>query len=218
MGSTTGLTDAQTLELYRVALQNAGSNATISELMGELSYDQATIDEGKIWLTKARAAYDTNNKEDDETSQAYHDFSTLRGQIKDQYSKHRKKAKVVFRKDATTADLLDISGLVPKAYIKWLESVKIFYTNANDKPEILQKLARLKITAEDISAMVGQIEQLEAARSKYLLEKGESQDATNAKDQAMAEIDDWMSEFYAVATIALEDKPQLLEVLGKVVK
>jgi hypothetical protein len=41
--------------------------------------------------------------------------------------------------------------------------------------------------------------ELEAARSEYLKEKGESQDATKAKDAAFAKIDDWMSEFYAVA-------------------
>jgi hypothetical protein len=31
-------------------------------------------------------------------------------------------------------------------------------------------------------------------------------------------LDDWMSEFYAVPRIGLEDNPQLLESLGKVVK
>jgi hypothetical protein len=52
----------------------------------------------------------------------------------------------------------------------------------------------------------------------YLREKGESQDSTKAKDAAFAKLDDWMSEFYAVAKIALEDNPQLLESLGKFVR
>lgn len=51
-----------------------------------------------------------------------------------------------------------------------------------------------------------------------LREKGESQDATKLKDTAFIELDDWMSEFYVVAKIALEDNPQLLESLGKFVR
>ena len=49
-------------------------------------------------------------------------------------------------------------------------------------------------------------------------EKGESQDATKLKDTAFGELDDWMRDFYAVAKIALEDNPQLLESLGKFVR
>lgn len=37
-------------------------------------------------------------------------------------------------------------------------------------------------------------------------------------DPAFGKLDDWMSEFYAVAKIALEDNPQLLESLGKLVR
>jgi hypothetical protein len=62
------------------------------------------------------------------------------------------------------------------------------------------------------------ITNVEIARSAYLREKGESQDATQLKDKAFANLDDWMSEFYAVAKIALEDSPQLLESLGKLVR
>ena len=59
---------------------------------------------------------------------------------------------------------------------------------------------------------------VEQARAVYLKEKGETQVATQTKDAALAKIDDWMSEFFAVARIALEDQPQLLEVLGKTVR
>ena len=61
------------------------------------------------------------------------------------------------------------------------------------------------------------ITELESARAEYLKEVGESQDATKAKNAAFAKMDDWMSEFYAVARIGLEENPQLIEALGKIV-
>jgi len=62
------------------------------------------------------------------------------------------------------------------------------------------------------------IDDLNDARAEYLREIGESQDATKAKNAAFSTIDDWMSEFYAIAEIGLEDNPQLLEALGKTVR
>lgn len=79
-------------------------------------------------------------------------------------------------------------------------------------------MARLAITADSLTAANTLITELETARAEYLKEVGESQDATKAKDAAFAKMDDWMSEFYAVARIGLEDNPQLLEALGKIVK
>lgn len=56
------------------------------------------------------------------------------------------------------------------------------------------------------------------ARREYLREKGESKEATKVKDAAFDKMDDWMRDFYAVSKIALEDHPQLLESLGKLVR
>ncbi|MDA3893899.1 MAG: hypothetical protein PF517_19745 [Salinivirgaceae bacterium] len=47
MASRTKLTDAQTLELYRVALDNAVNQEEIAALMAELGFDAPVIDEGK---------------------------------------------------------------------------------------------------------------------------------------------------------------------------
>lgn len=218
MASITGLSDAQTLEQYRVALDNATTNQTIAQALAELGFDQGVINQGKSKLTDARSAFDHNNTEDDETAEAYQTFTVLKEEIKDLYSLHRKKAKVVFRKDPVALDQLALTGSIPQAYIKWLETIKKFYTTAKDNQEVINKLQRLKLTSNDINETLNKISQLESARSKYLQEKGESQDATEAKDTALSNIDDWMSEFYAVAKIALEDQPQLQEALGKVVR
>jgi hypothetical protein len=218
MATKRTLTEAETLEQYRVSLDNVENQSEIASIMAEFGYETETIAEGKTLLAETRQAFDLNKTEDDETSAAYKSYSTLKDNLAETYSLHRKKAKVIFRNDSLTMDKLAVSGSLPKAYIKWLETTKKFYSVAIADPEIQAKLARLKIAVEDLTAGGTLITDLESARGEYLREKGESQDATKAKDAAFAKIDDWMSEFYAVAKIALEDNPQLLESLGKLVR
>jgi len=218
MASNLKSTEAGTLELYRVALENVQEQPEIATVMADLGYDSALITEGKQLLEQTRNIFDFNKTEDDETSVAYADFSNRKKDLETIYSLHRKKAKVVFRKDPVTLKQLALDGSLQKSYVKWIETVKKFYTVAATNTEIQGKLARLKVTPEDITATNTKVTELEKARAEYLREKGESQDATKAKDAAFAKIDDWMSEFYAVAKIGLEEKPQLLEALGKIVK
>lgn len=218
MASRTKLTDTATLELYRIALENAETQPEISAIMADLGYDSTVIAEGKALLINTRTAYDANKTEDDETSAAYADFTSKKEQLEDTFNTHRKKAKVVFRNDSLTADKLVISGAMPRSYMKWLEAARKFYSVASADTAIQGKLVRLKISVDNLTAANTLISDIEAARAVYLKEKGESQDATKAKDAAFAEIDDWMSEFYAVAKIGLEDSPQLLEALGKTIR
>ena len=218
MATKRTLSEAEALEQYRVAFENIGNQTEIATIMADFGYNETLLTEGKTLLTKTRQAFDFNKKEDDETSEAYKNFTTLKENLATTYTLHRKKAKVIFRKESTTLNKLSLSGSLPTAYIKWLETVKKFYTVASSDSEIQSKLVRLKITTEELNGTIEQISNLELARAEYLREKGESQDATKQKDKAFGEIDDWMSEFYAVAKIALEDNPQLLESLGKFVR
>ncbi len=210
--------EVTTLELYRVAFENAEKQTEISKAMAQLGYDAKKLDEGKALLTQTRSAFDVNKAETDETSAASAAFSAKKTELENLYALHRKKAKVVFRSETLTADKLAITGEMPRTYINWLETTKKFYTVATADNTIQTKLARLAITPAELSAGKKLITDVEAARAEYLKEVGESQDATKAKDAAFAKMDNWMSEFYAVARIALEDNPQLLEALGKVVK
>ena len=207
-------TEAEALEQYRVSFENVEKQPEIATIMAEFGYDETLLTEGKTLLTKTRQAFDFNKKEDDETTEAYKNFTELKENLAKTYSLHRKKGKVIFRKEPTTLSKLALTGSLPTAYIKWLETVKKFYTVASSDTEIQSKLVRLKITTEEINGTIQLITNLELARAEYLREKGESQDSTKSKDKAFGEIDDWMSEFYAVAKIALEDNPQLLESLG----
>lgn len=210
--------EAEVLERYRVALENVTAQPEIATIMAEFGYDAALIEEGKQLFTQTRNAFDNNQREDDETSEAYSLFMENRTALASKYSLHRKKAKVVFRKDLEIMKRLNLDTAIPEAYVKWLEAIRKFYAEMLVDKVLQDKIARLKVTADDLNATNTLISILETTRSEYLKEKGESQDATKSKDTAFSRLDDWMSEFYAVARIALEDNIQLLEALGVIVR
>lgn len=58
------------------------------------------------------------------------------------------------------------------------------------------------------------VKEVETRLAAQLKEKGEAQAATEARDKALEDLLDWMSDFVAIAKIALEDEPQQLEALG----
>lgn len=206
------------LEQYRVALDNAESQPEIASSLAELGYDTTMISEGKTILNQTTTAYNHNQTEDDETNQAYGKFIELKKEVEAAYGQHRKKVKVIYRNEPITLEAFGMKGSMAQAYAKWVNMMKKFYTIATTDTEVQNKLARLKITPEELQAVQAKIAELESARGNYLREKGESQEATRTKDAAFVKIDDWMSEFYAVAKIGLEEKPQLLEALGKVIR
>jgi hypothetical protein len=78
----------------------------------------------------------------------------LKAQLEETYSLHRKKAKVVFRNDALILDKLAVSGSLPKAYVKWLETAKKFYSVGINRPSDLQgKLSKIKrLQLDDLTA------------------------------------------------------------------
>ncbi|GAB7086524.1 hypothetical protein [Marinifilum fragile] len=210
--------EVQVLESYRIALTNVELQPEIAATMAEFGYTTEVIAEGKTLLSETQNAWNFNKQEDNETLEAYAIFSEKDSALDGSYNLHRKKAKVVFRNDNVMLQKLALSGRTPKAYASKVATMKTFYSEIIADTEIQTKLARLKFPKEEADAGMTAILELEASRTAYLRETGESQEATQAKDAAFDKLDKWMQEFYAVAKIAMDDKPQLLEALGILVR
>ncbi len=114
MATRPKLSEAATLEQYRVSLENVEKQMEITSIMAEYGYDAGFIAEGKVLLTKTRESYNLNKTEDDETSEVYYSFVTKKQELADTYSLHRKKAKVVFLNDHVIPIELQIALLKPK--------------------------------------------------------------------------------------------------------
>jgi len=161
-----------------------------------------------------QGAFDFRNQEDDETKASRVAFDKCVEEMLNRYRLDRKKAKVVFRNDASTYAKLELNKSVPQSYVGQLKAIKSFYEKLGADKTLQTKLVAMKITAASIKAGSDAVTEVANSRALYLKEVGESQNATKSKDKALDELEDWMKTFYDVAEIALEDQPQLLESLG----
>ena len=202
------------IEESRVKLVNVKEHALIATTMEEYGYDSDEIAVGDQALSETIDKYNFNKQEDNETRESKDDFNKKTDAIFEANDSHRRKAKVVFKNDPLLLQTLGLSGPKPRAYVNRLANMKTFYQVLQDKPELTARIVRLKVTEEELTNTPAAITEVEKARANYLLEIGESQVATKEKDAAIAKLDNWIREFNAVAKIAFEDQPQLLEVLG----
>jgi hypothetical protein len=99
-----------------------------------------------------------------------------------------------------------------------LAQLNQFYTNLSGNTEWLEKMAGYGITAEKLAAAKALALEAEEALNRQKVEMGEAQDATLRRDRAADTLQEWYSDFIAIARIALEDNPQYLEMLGIVKK
>ncbi|MCK0201220.1 hypothetical protein [Ornithobacterium rhinotracheale] len=210
--------ELQYLENYRLLFTNLDEVQDLKTEMAEYGYDEEKIAEGKALFDKTQQLYNQNKQETTEEKEAYAQFANAFNSLKKTYSKHRKIAKVALMKRTELWKSLAIDGTLSAAYLKALEEIKTFYEQAQSHNEAKPLLEKFKINQSVVEAQVAQIQKVESLRAKYEKEKCENQNATQQKNKAFTELSDWVRDFYAVSRIALEDRPQLLESVGKFVR
>lgn len=218
MSATDKKSASYLLEKYRVSLENAKSQPLIASALTEIGYDADKIEEGITLLTTANTQVLQKKVEDNESKEASQDFKEKRVLLHETYKDHKEKAKIILKNNEVLQDKLGINTPIKQAYYDWIVQVKLFYENAINDATILSEFTALNLTKEKLEFTLVLIQETEIARADYVREKGESQDATKQKNEALDQIKEWMNSFYRVAKLALKDHPQLLESLDKVVK
>lgn len=208
----------QMLQNFGAMFENLSKEGDLKTELAEYGYNDAKIAEGKALYDEARKTFDANIKETREESSASLAFQEKYQNVQKTYSTHRKKARIVFEENEEALRQLKLKGSAARAIAASMEEMRAFYQLLDTTPHLLSALKQLKITEEDVKNQLKEFPEVEKAYAVYLQEKGESQQATRDKNKAFEALDKWVSKFYKVAKIALEDRPQLLETLGKSVK
>ncbi|MFJ1473186.1 hypothetical protein ACILE9_02860 [Capnocytophaga cynodegmi] len=212
------LSNEQMLQNFGAMFENLSKEGDLKTELAEYGYDDAKIAEGKALYDEARKTFDANIKETREETSASLAFQEKYQNVQKKYSTHRKKARIVFEDNEEALRQLKLKGSATRAIAAAMEEMRAFYQLLDTTPNLLTPLKQLKINEEDIKNQLQELPEVEKAYATYLQEKGESQQATRDKNKAFETLDKWVSKFHKVAKIALEDRPQLLEALGKFVR
>jgi hypothetical protein len=194
------------------------NHGEIASALSKYFYDQPKMLEGKAIYDNVINLWKQNKTEHNEENVSYGEFDKQLSELAISYGSHRNNSKKFLRNDSMSKSRLKIDGSLPEAYLPYIEQCEEYYDELNSDPSLLAKLAPILITDIEVTEGIAQIDRVKQARKSYLTEKGEAENATIIKDNAMAELDAWMDDFMVIADIALEEKPQLKEIFGLVVK
>lgn len=211
-------TNEEILQNTQVLFETIEHSTDIAKKLEDYGYSTQEIAKGKALYTTAQTLYGTNKKETEEERIAYQNFRTAMDELTKTYAEHRNKAKLVFKDNETAKISLALKGSPAEAIATLLEQITQFYKNLNEQEALRTPLARVKITAENITSQQTKTTQVKNLYSAYAQEKNESQQATKDKNKAFADLDKWTRELYAYAKYALAEDSQFLQMFGKIVK
>ncbi len=212
------ISEQQMIQNVGILFENLKNQVELKTELEEYGYDEKEVAKGKALYDKALEEYQKNIKEGQEETSAYQIFTQKMDEVSGIYGTDRKKARIIFKDQPDTLTNLRLKGRISKSIASVLDDMKVFYTTIQQNENLLNPLKRLKIDAEHIAQQIQNLANTEKAYTDYIREKGESQQATKDKNLAFSNMEKWVREFYSIAKIALEDKPQLLESIGKFVR
>ena len=201
-----------------VAINNSLQNTELQNMLAEFGYTAERLTKGKALLDNATALNTKQVKEWGEKTEATNKLKKKREQAHGIYIKFVKIARIAMPEEPAAWQALGLWGERKESISGWLVQANQFYTNMLGNQNWLGAMANYGITTEKLTAGETLVKQVEAALSSQKIEMGEAQEATRTRDKAADTLQAWHSNFIAIARIALEDKPQFLEMLGIVKK
>ena len=204
----------QQLAAAELALTNARSDSDLAGPLAEFGYDAERLAAGWGLYETAAAAQQRFTQEYGEQFAASDAFTTAQEVAQANYMRYVKVARVALKDERGAAAKLALDGPRKRSLAGWLAQARQFYANAQADAEVLAALGQFGVTAEKLAAGQAQVDAVEALAAAQKKETGEAQQATQKRDGALEALDGWMSDFVAIARIALEENPQWLEKMG----
>ncbi len=131
----------------------------------------------------------------------------------DAFKGHVTIAKSAFRKDPLALKELKIMQMKRNGW-GWIQQAIDFYEKA---PEYMDRLLQFGATQASFDQNRSAIEALVTLRNRRMQKKGEAEDSTEQKVEAIKALRAWYGEFRKLARIAFKKTPQVLETFGMVV-
>lgn len=205
------MTNEEQVRRTKTAVEMVLQYAHLQKAMAAFGYDKKKMLEGKVHCEKVEWLDNLQKKEYGESYGAIDSLKLARTEARQVYMRHLEVARVALKDNRGASKSLQLSGTRKKAMFGWLEQARIFYTNVAG---VKETLAKYSLTEDELKQGQAMIEAVYQAHSTQRIEFGEAKRATYQRDQALNEMNNWMSNFNRVAKVALENDAEALELIG----
>lgn len=197
------------------AIENALNYTGIQKKLNTVAFDRKKLLEGKALNEKLKLLQTAKNDSYGSQASSTDAMKANLAEAQQVYLRHIELARIAFRDDRGMQMKLDMIGTRKKGKEAWLSQAMTFYGKAE---EIASVMAGYGVSLESLQQTRAMVEALISTRQQQLQKKGEAQDATEKRDDAIKAMNAWMRDFNAAARLALRDNPQWLEMLGIMVR
>jgi hypothetical protein len=206
------------LESANLIITNTMQNEEILAAVGVFGYSIEKLQQGKDLYDLTRSLDLKQSQEYGEQHQATFDLRESFNEAGKVYITSLKVARIALKgsKEASTALMLhgsrkiDVSG--------WLEQAITFYSNLISNEAYMVEMLKFNRTPELLQAEYDMVMNVQNLNNLQQKEMGEAQQSTKDRDKKLDELLEWVSDLKKIAKLALEEKPQLLEKLGILVR
>jgi hypothetical protein len=201
----------------RTALGNAVDDRSISNKLTAFGYTAERIAEGQALLDAFQEKTLDAVREQGQETVAVSELKEKFSAANKLYMQDLKLARIAIKNNHGLLEQLEANGRRKKNLAGWIQQAKSFYANLDRSGEGMTAMGRFNFTGDTLQTNQAIILELDKKYQDRIREKGEAQETTQLKNEALDTLLDWFSDFRGVARIAFADEPQALEKLGIVV-
>lgn len=214
MGKSIGMKIQDYLLGAQIMIDNAIGDAEILEEVSKYGYNQEKLQYGKNLYTLLVELHNNQKKEYGEQLEATEELNKIWEETDKLYMKALKVARVALQGNLKADNAMMIDGPRKQSLSGWLVQVEAFYRNLLKDDNMLVKMSEFGYDIKKIEVEYELFKKVSEKNLKQKKERGEAQEATEKRDNKLDELDKWLSDFRAIAKVALSDTAQKLEKLG----
>ncbi len=199
---------AAELNTAQLAINNSLGDPDIKTLVADFGYTTAKLNKGKGFYAAALAAVNASQGGRGGQKGATAALKAAKKDARDAYQALAQVARASL--PAEDLETLGLTGNEPRGTAKFIAASYTLFDNALTIPA----LAEFGYEADRLAAERARIEAYDQANQTQEAAKGTKQQFNAEKDEALAEMNQWVAQYLKIAKVALRGKPQLLEKIG----
>ena len=199
---------------YSRSLENALNIPALADRLALYSYTHEKVSVGKELLTAVLRANELKTREYGEQYEATDTLQFTWNEIMQEVTILRGVSRVVFKEDSKSYNFLKLPGRIKRARDAATIQIDELLNNIEESQKISTALATYGFSAMRLAGIREKLITLPPLKVSQDLETAEAQQATADRDSKNDTLEDWMSDFTAIARLAVLDQPELLELIG----